>query len=88
MKSSVKVTLTLSENEYKTLRDLIYVAKSTSYYKDMEDMCSYVNEDEEAQQSATDSIDLIEEFCTLLPEPINLDMYRVALQSNYDSSVQ
>jgi hypothetical protein len=78
MKISTKITLTLTDSEYKVLRDLIYVAKETSYYQDCTSTDSY---DEDANVAAYEMIDTVERFCTAYPEPFNLEMYRQALES-------
>ena len=78
MKTSTKIDLTLSDNEYKILRDLIYVAKETSYYQECTSTDNY---HEEENVAAYEMIDTVEKFCTAYPEPFNLEMYRQALES-------
>ena len=78
MKISTKITLTLTDSEYKVLRDLIYVAKETSYYQECTETDVF---DEDANVAAFEMIDTVERFCTAYPEPFNLEMYRQALES-------
>ena len=73
MKISTKINLTLTDDEYKVLRDLIYVARKTDYYKECTEVDSY---DEDANVAAFEMIDTVERFCTAYPEPFNLEMYR------------
>ena len=78
MKISTKITLTLTDSEYKILRDLIYVAKNTSYYQECTQTDDY---DEDANVAAYEMIDTVDKFCTAYPEPFNVEMYREVLES-------
>ena len=84
MKISTKINLTLTDDEYKVLRDLIYVARKTSYYTECTEVDSY---DEDANSAAYLMIDTVEKFCTAYPEPFNLEMYR-QIDKDYRQSLE
>lgn len=68
MKSSYKVKVTFSEQEYETLRTLLYVVKQTNYYRNLEEMSEYETLPGEIDPEIT--INLVESICGLMPETI------------------